>query len=199
MAMNRAVFLDKDGTLVPDIPYNANPALMELSQGAGEALRALAAAGYLLVVVSNQSGVARGKFPEAALDGVSAKLEELCAAEGVRLAGVYYCVHHPEAEVAAYRTPCDCRKPAAGLLHRAADDLGVALEESWMIGDILNDIEAGRKCGTRTILLDSGNETEWVLSTSRLPHHTAADLREAASIILAVDRLRIAERQAVMA
>jgi D-glycero-D-manno-heptose 1,7-bisphosphate phosphatase len=187
MAMNRAVFFDKDGTLVPDIPYNCDPALMQLSEGAGEALRALDQAGYLLVVVSNQSGVAQGVFPESALNGMWSRLQELCFSEEVRLESLYYCPHHPSAKIAEYRGRCACRKPASGLLRQAAADLSISLEDSWMVGDILNDVQAGRTCGTRTIFLDIGNETEWHLTPKRMPHHVVNNLSEAAAVILAVD------------
>src|SRR3954470_4364570 len=115
-----AVFLDKDGTLIEDVPYNVDPARIRLMPGAAGGLRALDAAGYRLIVVSNQSGVARGYFEEAALAAVEARLRELLAEAGVPLAGFYYCPHHPEGSVAAYAVECSCRKPQPGLLVRAA-------------------------------------------------------------------------------
>jgi D-glycero-D-manno-heptose 1,7-bisphosphate phosphatase len=93
------------------------------------------------------------------------------------LDGFYYCPHAPGAG-------CECRKPAAGLIERAAREHGVALGESWLIGDILDDIEAGRRAGCKTVLLDNGNETQWELSPERVPHHIARDLGEAAALIL---------------
>src|SRR5579871_1015067 len=108
---NRAVFLDKDGTLIEDVPYNVDPDRIRLSVGAMEALQTLHDAGYQLVVVSNQSGVARGRFPEAALAEVEKRLRELLAAAGVPLAGFYYCPHHPAGHVAPYAVDCSCRKP----------------------------------------------------------------------------------------
>ncbi len=193
--MKRAVFFDKDGTLVPDIPYNCDPAKMVLAEGAAECLRALADCGYLLVVVSNQSGVARGYFEERALGVVTERLQELCAGAGVDLDGVYYCVHHPEAKVARLRRECDCRKPQSGMLRKAATELGVSLNRSWMVGDILNDVQAGNAAGTRTILLDNGNETEWTLTRERMPDHIVGDLREVAGVILALDSVRTRTRQ----
>jgi histidinol-phosphate phosphatase family protein len=184
---DRAVFLDKDGTLVEDVPYNVDPALIRFTAGAADGLRALAAAGYRLVVVSNQSGVARGYFPEAALAGVERRLRDLVADCGAALAGFYYCPHHPGGSVADYAIACGCRKPQPGLIVRAAAELGIDVERSWMVGDILNDVEAGRRAGCRTVLLDNGNETEWLRPPQRRPDFVAADLAEAARLILAAD------------
>jgi histidinol-phosphate phosphatase family protein len=183
----RAVFLDKDGTLVDDVPYNVDPAQVRLMPGAGAGLRRLHAAGYRLVVVSNQSGVARGLFPESALAGVEHRLRELLQEEGVPLDGFYWCPHHPEGTVAEYAVACDCRKPAPGLLLRAAREQGIDLARSWFVGDILHDVEAGRAAGCTTVLLDNGHETEWVLTPQRQPHYTAPDLVAAAALILTAD------------
>ncbi|WP_034388901.1 HAD-IIIA family hydrolase [Deinococcus sp. YIM 77859] len=182
--MRRAVFLDKDGTLIPDVPYNVDPALIRLSPGVGKALRALHGAGFALVVVTNQSGVARGLFPASALEGVEARLRELLAAEGVPLAGFYACPHHPGGAVAEYARDCDCRKPRPGLLRRAAAELDLDLGASWMVGDILNDVEAGRRAGCRTVLLDTGGETQWVPGPERTPHAHASTWPEVATAIL---------------
>jgi histidinol-phosphate phosphatase family protein len=181
----RAVFLDKDGTLVEDVPYNVDPARIRLAPGAGAALRALHRAGYRLVVVSNQSGVARGLFPESALAGVGRRLGQTLEEVGVPLAGFYYCPHHPAGVVARYALACDCRKPAPGLVRRAAGDLGLDPGRSWLVGDILDDVEAGRRAGCRTVLLDNGHETEWRRGPEREPHHVAPDLPAAARLILA--------------
>ncbi|MGE5594979.1 MAG: D-glycero-alpha-D-manno-heptose-1,7-bisphosphate 7-phosphatase [Hyphomicrobiales bacterium] len=191
---NRAVFLDKDGTLVHDVPYNADPARIALMPGALEGLARLADAGYELVVVSNQSGVARGYFPAAALRAVERRLQELAAPAGVRFAGFYFCPHLPGGSVPRYACECVCRKPRPGLILRAAADLGLDLGGSWLIGDILHDIEAGRRAGCRTVLLDNGHETEWDLGALRTPHILAADLREAADRILEAEYARTEKR-----
>jgi D,D-heptose 1,7-bisphosphate phosphatase len=182
----RAVFLDKDGTLVEDVPYNVDPEQIRLVVGALEAVRSLHYAGYQLFIITNQSGIARGYFPESALTAVEQHLRELFQSVGVPLAGFYYCPHHPDGRITHYATHCNCRKPQPGLLHRAADEHQIDLKQSWFIGDILNDIEAGRQAGCRTILIDNGNETEWQLSPSRLPHHTVNNLIEAANVIQAI-------------
>jgi histidinol-phosphate phosphatase family protein len=187
--LTRAIFLDKDGTLIEDVPYNVNPALLQLTWRAGSALQMLQQMDYRLVVVSNQSGVARGLFTEAALDGVSARLGALLAQYGVTLDGFYYCPHSPDGAVARYAMHCTCRKPLPGMLLRAARERGIDLARSWMIGDILHDVEAGRRAGCRTVLIDNGNETEWQLSPLRTPDLTAADLFEAATAIVAREEL----------
>jgi len=185
--LSRAVFLDKDGTLIPDVPYNVNPEQIQLAPGATTGLPLLHGAGYPLIVITNQSGVARGYFSEAALVPVEARLRQLLGQIGVPLAGFYYCPHHPDGVIPAYAIQCDCRKPASGLLLRAAQHQGIDLAASWLVGDILHDIEAGRRVGCRTILIDNGNETEWQLTPLRSPHYRAADLEEAARIITGID------------
>lgn len=182
-----AVFLDKDGTLIDDLPFNVDPDRIRLAPGVAEGLPLLEASGYKLAVVSNQSGVARGLFPEAALEGVEQRIRMLLAQIGVNLHGFYYCPHYAAGSVPRYSRDCSCRKPAPGLLLRGAGELGVALESAWLIGDILDDVEAGRRAGCRTILIDNGNETEWKLDPMRLPHHTVADVGDAARLILALD------------
>jgi D,D-heptose 1,7-bisphosphate phosphatase len=182
--LRRAVFLDKDGTLIEDVPYNADPERIKLSDRAGQALAKLKGAGFELIVVSNQSGVARGCFTEEALDDVAARLKELLVEFDVRLSGFYYCPHHPDATIAGYRTACRCRKPAPGLLMRAAREHDLDLSASWLVGDILDDVEAGARAGCATVLLNNGHETEWRDGPWRRPKHTALDLAEAAEIIL---------------
>jgi len=182
-----AVFLDKDGTLVEDVPYNVDPARIRLMPGAVQGLQRLHEAGYRLVVISNQSGVARGFFPIGALTGVEARLRELLDGAGVPLAGFYYCPHHPGGTVAGYAVACQCRKPEPGLILSAARDLGIDPARSWFVGDILDDIEAGHRAGCRAVLLDNGHETEWVITPARTPDHKAANLIEAARLIAGAD------------
>lgn len=183
LQLRPAVFIDKDGTLIDNVPYNVDPARIELACTAPEALRLLHEAGYTLVVVSNQSGVARGYFQESDLIAVESRLRELLAEAGVSLGGFYYCPHHPLGRVASYAIECECRKPAPGLIKSAASELGLDLSRSWLIGDILDDIEAGRRSGCRTVLIDNGNETQWRTGKEREPDAVAGNLASAARTI----------------
>jgi histidinol-phosphate phosphatase family protein len=188
----RAIFLDKDGTLIEDIPYNVNPALIELSWHAGPALQMFRAMGFSLFVVSNQSGVAKGLFTEGALEPVRHRLAERLAQYGVELNGFYYCPHSPDGVISRYAVPCTCRKPMPGMLLQAAREHGIDLAQSWMIGDILHDVEAGHRAGCRSVLIDNGNETEWQTNELRQPDLIAPDLYAAAQLIAAHERKQAA-------
>jgi D,D-heptose 1,7-bisphosphate phosphatase len=181
---NKAIFIDKDGTLIPDIPYNVDPEKVTLQDGALEGLSQLQKAGYLLIIVSNQSGVARGYFKEEALIGVQRKIESLLAEKGVLLNGFYYCPHYPNADIKEYAVECDCRKPQPGMLLKAAREQNIDLSQSWMIGDILNDVEAGKKAGCKTVLIDNGNEKDWLVNEMRTPDYKAKSIKDAAFQIL---------------
>ena len=179
----KAVFLDKDGTLVDDVPDNVEPERITLCRGAGPALRLLMRLGYRLFVVTNQPGIAFGHFAAAAMEVVGSRLRDLLLREQLALDGFYFCPHHPEGTVAPWATTCHCRKPLPGLLLKAALDYGIDLRASWMVGDILHDVEAGNRAGCRTILIDNGNETEWRLGPRRVPTRMAPDLYTAAVLI----------------
>jgi D-glycero-D-manno-heptose 1,7-bisphosphate phosphatase len=179
----KAIFLDKDGTLVENIPFNVEPRRITLAPGAGAALRLLSRLDYRLFVVSNQDGIARGHFAEDAMTAVGNRLCDLLFRERLTLDGFYYCPHHPEGVVRQYAVACRCRKPQPGMLLKAALDHGIDLAASWMVGDILHDVEAGNRAGCRTLLIDNGNETEWNLAGGRIPSRIAPDLYTAAVLI----------------
>ncbi|HYH56886.1 MAG TPA: HAD family hydrolase [Anseongella sp.] len=183
--MNKVVFLDKDGTLIENVPYNTDPGKIRFCPGVPEALRLLQEYGYKLIVVSNQAGVAYGFFKEEDLRTVKNALQERLAEYGVQLDGFYYCPHHIRGKVSRYALNCTCRKPMPGMLIRGAVEHGADLSSSWMIGDILDDIEAGNCAGCKTVLIDNGNETEWVYSSARRkPHFLVKDMEEAARCII---------------
>lgn len=179
-----AVLLDKDGTLLENVPYNVDPARMKLAPGAARALRTLGETGMPIAVVSNQPGVALGRFPERELGAVRQRLAELFEANGAVLADFFYCPHHPAGSVPRYTCDCICRKPRPGMVRRALATLGAVAEWSWMIGDILDDVEAGRAARCGTILVDCGNETEWRIDATRTPLHVVTRLDLAADIVV---------------
>jgi histidinol-phosphate phosphatase family protein len=183
-SLRPAIFLDKDGTLIQNVPYNVDPARVQLMPGALDALRLFQAAGFALVIVSNQSGVAKGLFSEGALRDVEARLRGLFETADILLAGFYYCPHHPAGTIARYARICECRKPEPGLLLRAARELKLDLPRSWMIGDLLNDVEAGHRAGCRAVLFNSGGETEWLPGPQRTPEFETSQFVSAASWIL---------------
>jgi len=189
--MKKAIFLDKDGTIIKNVPYNVDPKKVRLFKDAGFALQKLKNAGFLLIMVSNQAGVAKGYFSEKALVHMRNKLEELLSEFDVALDGFYYCPHHPEGTIKEYAIECLCRKPQAGMLLKAAEEHNIDSSASWTIGDILNDIEAGNTIGTRTILLDNGNETEWELNEKRRPDYIVKNLEEAVNRILFAEAAKI--------
>ena len=182
--MRKAIFVDKDGTLVKDVAYNVDPALIELVPDAVRAVQQWNRAGYLVIVISNQSGVAKGYFDEAALREAMIHLCLLLRDQGAIIDDFYYCPHHTEGVVKQYAVPCDCRKPAPGLILRAMRKWDIDPVKSWMIGDILNDVEAGRRAGCRTILVNNGNETEWLMTRERVPFITVNNLWQTTEQIL---------------
>jgi D,D-heptose 1,7-bisphosphate phosphatase len=194
----RAVFLDKDGTLVENIPYNADPARVVLCAGVPEGLLLLQRCGYALIVISNQPGIAKGYFSEQDLYQLERCLVRLLREHGVDLRGFYYCPHDPSGTVQRYATLCTCRKPMPGLLLQAAHEHGIDCSASWMVGDILNDIEAGRRAGCKTVLIDNGNETEWDCSAMRSPDMFVDSFFAAAKAIVDIDRAQSGSSEEAM-
>lgn len=179
--MSAAVFLDKDGTLLQNLPYNVDPARIRPAPGAERAL-ALLGAGRKLFVVSNQPGVALRRFDEAALHGVGEWLHRWFSRCGAVLQEFVWCPHAPDGRGAP---ACACRKPQPGLLLGLARRHRLDLAASWMVGDILDDVEAGNRAGCGTILVDNGGETEWLGGPFRRPCFQVADLAAAAELIVA--------------
>jgi D-glycero-D-manno-heptose 1,7-bisphosphate phosphatase len=186
--LQKAVFLDRDGVLNDERGYINHVSRLRLVPGAGEAVRLLNDAGLAAVVISNQSGAARGYYPLSLMDEVDAWLEAELAKSGARLDAVYYCLHHPQAQVEELRAECDCRKPKPGLLLKAAGDLALDLPSSWLIGDRLLDIETAHAAGARGILVMTGygrGEREYVMPSSNTrPDHLAEDVLEAVKWLL---------------
>jgi len=177
----KAIFLDRDNTVFEDMEFSVDPDKVRLLPGALEGLHKLQAAGYKLLVVTNQSGVARGFFDETRLQAVHKYMVAFLLERGVGIDGVYYCPHYAMGKVPPYARVCDCRKPEPGMLLRAAAEHGIALERSWMIGDRPADIGAGRAAGCRTIRVLTGPVPE---AGDPTPDFLATDLNAAAEFIL---------------
>jgi len=182
--MNKAVFLDKDGTLVVDVPYNADIQKVRISDHCLEGLVEMRRAGFKLVVISNQSGIAKGYFSEFDFQVMRLGIFEMFEEAGAPIDDFYYCPHHHQGTVLPYAVACECRKPKPGMILNAARDHQINLHQSWMVGDILNDIEAGNLAGCQTILINNGNETEWNFNPFNKPAYYACNINAAAEIIL---------------
>lgn len=156
----KAVFLDRDGTINKYVGFLRSPAEFELIDGAAEAIRKINASGLLAIVVTNQPVIARGEVTVSELDEIHNKMDTLLGLEGAYIDALYYCPHHPhkgyEGEIPEMKIDCDCRKPKPGMLLRAAKDLNIDLASSWMIGDGENDVRAGQSAGCRTALIGNG-------------------------------------------
>lgn len=158
----KAIFLDRDGTINKYVGFLRNSDDFELIDGVSAAIRKINESGYLTIVVTNQPVIARGEVSFEELEEIHNKMETLLGEKGAYLDAIYYCPHHPhkgyEGERAELKIDCDCRKPKPGMLFKAAEDFNIDLSKSWMIGDGVNDIKAGISAGCRTILLSDGNE-----------------------------------------
>ncbi|MBV8695310.1 MAG: D-glycero-beta-D-manno-heptose 1,7-bisphosphate 7-phosphatase [Chloroflexi bacterium] len=183
---HRAVFLDRDGTLVHPRHYPSRPEELHLYDGVGPYLRDFQQAGFRLVVITNQAGIARGYFTEADLQRMHEYLINKLAQLTVRLDAIYYCPHHPAGVIAELSMHCNCRKPQPGMLLRAAAELNLDLARSWFIGDILDDVEAGNRAGCHTILVDLGTEQR-PQQPLRSPDFVARDTVHALRIINALE------------
>jgi D-glycero-D-manno-heptose 1,7-bisphosphate phosphatase len=179
---NAAVFLDRDGTLIEDPGYLNHPDQVALLDGAAEVLKELKQLGYKTVVVTNQSGVARGIVSEEMLGRIHERLGELLARKGAALDGVYYCPYHPEGVIPKYRKDSDWRKPEPGMLLAAAKEMDIDLSQSWIIGDSQRDMEAGRNAGCRTILLGPASAGTEGIGADEVDY-VAVNIREAANMI----------------
>ena len=173
-----AVFLDRDGTINEQMGYINHLSRFCLLPGVAEAIRALNEHGLPVVVVTNQSGLARGYFPESLLDEVHQEMRRLLALEGARIDGLYVCPHHPEAKVEQFRSVCNCRKPKTGLLEQAAGELHLDLARSYMVGDRWSDLRCGAAVQAKTILVRTGygrGEELYIGPTQKVQPDSIAD------------------------
>jgi len=172
---NRAVFLDRDGTIARDVPYCRRVENFELLPTIPQAIKLLNASGFKVVVITNQSGIARGYFTEETLAQIHRKMEEKLAEHGTHVDAIYYCPHHPD-------DGCECRKPRVALFRRAAEELDIKLGLSYGVGDMQMDIDAGKAIGCKTVLVTSGPEGG--NNVINPPDYTAENLFEAAKWVL---------------
>ena len=191
--MYRGVFLDRDGVIneliyypehgVVDSPFTVEQ--VRLIPGVCEAINKFHELGFKVIIVSNQPGMAKGYLSQGVFDKIRKKMNDELAKEGASCDGEYYCFHHPAAKVARLKTNCECRKPKPGLLLQAAKDLNIDLSRSWMIGDGLTDVQAGKSAGCRTILLGKMKceLCDLMDEQDARPDFVAANLLEAAKLI----------------
>jgi D-glycero-D-manno-heptose 1,7-bisphosphate phosphatase len=189
VGLRPAIFIDRDGTLTEEVGYVNHPSRLRLLPRAAEAIRRLNTAGIAAVVVTNQAGLARGYFSADVLRATNDTLVAQLKDEGAHLDGIYVCPHHPTEGSAPYRTTCDCRKPAPGLLLRAAAELNLELPASTMVGDKSSDLVPARAVGARAVLVLTGyGRGEWEYRRAEFsvaPDHVAADLLDAVEWVLA--------------
>lgn len=187
MGKRRAVFLDRDGTINVEVQYLSDVAEFQFIPGVPWALKRLKEAGFLLVVVTNQSGIGRGYYDEAALDSIHRHMHADLASFGAAIDACYFCPHHPEHAVGEYLKECGCRKPLPGMLQQAAADLDIDLAASFMIGDKIADVEAGINAGCTSLMVLTGYGAS---HAALLPEGVSAypDLLAAAEAILALDQ-----------
>lgn len=182
--MNKAVFMDRDGTIVEDVGYLNSPEQIHFIPGSIEAIKMLNEAGYKVVVITNQAGVAKGLITEDMLQTIDKTLHKWILNGGAHLDGIYYCPHHPEHGVYPYKQVCECRKPHPGLIKRAHRDLDIDLSQSYMIGDKATDVEAGKSAGAKTVFVLSGRGKEEKEKLKDKPNHIANNLLEAVKWVL---------------
>jgi len=182
--MHKAVFLDRDGTIVEDVGYMNLPSQIQFIPGSIEAIKMLNEAGYKVVVITNQAGVAKGLINEDMLQTIDKTLHKWILNGGAHLDGVYYCPHHPEYGVYPYKQVCECRKPHPGLIKRAEKDLKIDLSQSFMIGDKATDVEAGKRAGIKTVFVTTGKGQKEKDKLKEKPDHIADNLLKAVKWIL---------------
>ncbi|HMF57176.1 MAG TPA: HAD family hydrolase [Pyrinomonadaceae bacterium] len=184
----RAVFIDRDGTVSDEVGYVNHPSRYKVFPYSAEAIKLVNRSGWLAILVTNQAGVARGYFAEDMIGKVHEILRLELERGGARLDAVYYCAHHPSVGEPPFRFDCDCRKPKPGLVFRAAEELDIDLEKSWMVGDRYGDVELARNAGVRSAFVLSGyGRGEWEYQRASWKHQPdliAEDLLEAVEKIL---------------
>jgi len=185
--LNRCVFLDRDGTINEEVNYLSHPDQLRLIEGSAKAIKSLNEAGFKVVIVTNQAGVARGYFSEERVHEIHAVLGKILREKEAQIDAIYYCPHHPTAGVGVYKIDCNCRKPKPAMLEKAANELNIDLRQSFLVGDRVSDLEAGNTVGCKNILVRTGYglESEKEFSNHKWqPDFVANDMLEASRWIL---------------
>jgi len=185
---NKAVFMDRDDTLIKDPGYINDPDQVQLLAGTSEALIELKQMGYKRVIVTNQSAVARGIVSEQVLKQIHKRLQKLLVHEGAGIEKIYYCPYHPDGVIEKYRKESDNRKPNPGMILAAAREMDIDLNRSWVIGNSYRDIVAGQRAGCKTILINSSIDQTYRKPTDPVPDKQAVNMKEAVNIIKMHDR-----------
>jgi D-glycero-D-manno-heptose 1,7-bisphosphate phosphatase len=197
--VNRAVFIDRDGTISEEVGYINHLSRFRLFPYSAAAIKQLHENNYLAIVVTNQAGVARGYFSEDMVQNIHKRMRDDLEASGAALDAIYYCAHHPSLGEPPYRLDCDCRKPKAGLLLRAARDFDIDLANSWMVGDRYSDVKLASNAGVKSALVLSGyGRGEWEHQRDNWtirPDLVAEDLLEAVSLISSLDVVTTTSRK----
>ncbi len=182
--MHKAVFLDRDGTIIEDVGYLNNPENIKFIPGSISAIKKLNEAGYKIVIITNQAGVARGLIREDILQTIDKTINKHILSNGAHIDAIYYCPHHPEHGVYPYKQDCECRKPNPGMLKKAASDLELDMKNSFVIGDKWSDVEVGKNMELKTALVLTGKGKNQKEKLTAKPDFIAKNLAEAVDWVL---------------
>ena len=182
---NRAVFLDRDGTIIEGVPYLSKVSQIKLNLNAPEGIKLINEKNYHVIIITNQSGLARGFFDETRLKEINLELKNQLLEKGARIDDIFFCPHMPESEISDGSEPCNCRKPHPKMILDAAEKYNINLNESFMVGDTPGDINAGKNAGCRTVLIDKGPDYyDYKRDIDKVnPDFIVKDLIEVANII----------------
>jgi len=184
--MERAVFLDRDGTIIEDVGYIDGCDKVKFLLGSGEAIRLLNETGFRVIVITNQAGVARGYFTEETVKEINEYVQESLAKQEAFIDMIYYCPHHVEGIIEEYRKECSCRKPNPGMIEKAVREFDIDLKNSFLIGDKISDIEAGRRAGCKTILLAGEDPPDNYKEDTVISDYVASDLHQAVEWLMKI-------------
>ncbi len=186
--MQKAVFLDRDGTIIEDTGYVHERDKVRFLPGASQAIKSLNENGFRVIIITNQAGVARGYFTEEAVKEINSFVQESLANEGAFIDMIYYCPHHVEGIIDEYKKECYCRKPNPGMIEQAVRDFDIDLKNSFVVGDHLSDVEAGRRAGCKTILIAGGHSQNKGEESLQISNYVAPDLSEAVKWLIELER-----------